>query len=201
MFHYHTIFLVYCLTKVLLVLLVMTEFSKLTAAYQRQEIEYRVISAVQENVKVVVVIDDKVFQLSQSSVSPLIHTGIAPSASVDYFYAKTKDGSLVEREYMTRPPNIDDSDDFPYQFYNRSRDRWDTASVPKVLDPLPVINRIDSDLHIYGEISTIHIIGNQTEIDQLHTNVFDDFEVMTDMVYIRYIKCRFMYKGFSNCLG
>ena len=168
--HYHTI-LAYRLTKVLLLLLVITAFPQLTAASQRQEIEYRVISAVQDNVKLVVVIDDKVFQLSHSSTSSLIHTGIAPPASVAYFYAKTKDGIIVEREYMDRPANINGSGATTYQFYNRSQDRWDIASLPKVLDPISVINRIDTDLHIYGEIATIHIIGNQTEINQLHTKV------------------------------
>ncbi|KAI9489624.1 coth protein-domain-containing protein [Zychaea mexicana] len=154
----------------------------------KQEVEYRVISPFtgQDHHTLAVVVDDKSYPLIRSSVSQLVHVGTAPASSRDdgYYYAKIKDNVIVEEEYMRRFTGIVDTTT-PYQFYNRSRDYWDITPLPQVLDPLSAIHRIESELHVSGEIATIHVMGNQTEIDYMHTNVLEDYQLKTDMVYIR----------------
>ncbi|KAI9499496.1 coth protein-domain-containing protein [Zychaea mexicana] len=139
----------------------------------------------ESNIVLAVIVDDHTYPLAQSTVSPLIYTGTAPAASSDdgYYYAKTKDGAIVEHEYKARSTIYDGAT--PYQFYNRSQDHWNVTPLPAVVDPLLPIHRIDSNLHIFGEIPTIQITGNQTDIDYMHTNIFEDYQLMTDVVYIR----------------
>ncbi|KAI8148960.1 coth protein-domain-containing protein [Fennellomyces sp. T-0311] len=150
---------------------------------EAQEIQYRVLAPpFQSEHSLAVIVDNETYPLSRSSATPLLYTGNAPVAEDSYHYVKTMDGAVVEHEYVTRS-SVDE--DTVYQFYNRSRDEWNITPLPQVMDPLSEINRIESDLHVYGEIPTIHFLGNQTEIDHMHTNIFDDYQTLTEMVYIR----------------
>ncbi|KAI8641497.1 coth protein-domain-containing protein [Parasitella parasitica] len=59
------------------------------------------------------------------------------------------------------------------------------TQLPTIMEPLPIINRIKSDLHIDGEIPTIHITGSQSAIDNLHANNYADIDVSDlNMTYI-----------------
>ncbi|KAG0178737.1 hypothetical protein DFQ29_003069 [Apophysomyces sp. BC1021] len=56
--------------------------------------------------------------------------------------------------------------------------------LPNVLSPLPAIDRIQTELHIDGQIPTLYFVGNQTEIDLMHKNSTGDNTVLTSMTYI-----------------
>ncbi|KAG0174779.1 hypothetical protein DFQ28_008635 [Apophysomyces sp. BC1034] len=58
------------------------------------------------------------------------------------------------------------------------------AKLPNVLPPLPSINRIQSDLHIAGQIPTLHFSGDQAEIDHMQANIIGQDKVLTNMTYI-----------------
>lgn len=147
-------------------------------------IEYRVIIPAGKDNAVAVVVDDRTYSLAADQRDPLVHTGEAPVASHGYYYAKTKDGSVIERESHTRQPTTDVSET-PFEFYNRTKNTWNIRRLPQPYDPLPSLDRIQSHLHRSGEIPTIHFVGNQSEIDMMHTNIFEDIKVKVDMTYIR----------------
>lgn len=135
-----------------------------------------------------VLVDDQVYPLtSVSDDSTLLHTGEAPLSSSGYYrYALIlKDNySIAESENFTRTNN-GSSDSTLNEYYGRSWNSWALDELPTILPPLPIIDRIESDLHIDGEIPTIHIIGNQTEIDTMHANQSEDVDIYLNMTYIR----------------
>ncbi|KAI8875992.1 coth-domain-containing protein [Backusella circina FSU 941] len=129
-----------------------------------------------------VVVDDQVYPLSTSEKTSLLHTGEAPIASQGYSYALLKEGDIVIPENFTRAPVESDTVN---EYFNRSWNKWELDQLPIVLPPLPIIDRIDSDLHIDGQIPTIHFVGNQSALDYLHDNqANEDIEVSVNMTYI-----------------
>ncbi|KAI7883910.1 coth-domain-containing protein [Lichtheimia hyalospora FSU 10163] len=134
-----------------------------------------------------VVVDDKVYPLHQSNLTSLLYTGDAPTPSEGYYFAKTSDGNHVtEREPFTRNLDGRPGDDIYYEVYNRSVNVHQMKDMPQYLDPLDSIHRVDSDLHRYNEIATVHFTtANQSAIDYMHTNVTADFQVVCNMTYIR----------------
>lgn len=148
---------------------------------------YNVISLVPSNQTLGVVIDNVVYPLtSVSDSSALLHSGEAPYAdSYKYAVLLKSDNSILESESFTR--NGTNNDATLNEYYGRSWNSRTLDKMPSILPPLPIIDRIDSDLHIDGEIPTIHFIGNQTAIDYLHANQqSDDIEVYLNMTYIRF---------------
>ncbi|KAJ8652679.1 hypothetical protein O0I10_011686 [Lichtheimia ornata] len=134
-----------------------------------------------------VVVDDKVYPLHQSNLTSLLYTGDAPTPSQGYYFAKTSDGHHVtEREPFTRSLDGRPGDDVYYEVYNRSVNAHPMKDLPQYLEPLESIHRVDSDLHRYNEIATVHFTtANQSAIDYMHTNVTADFQVVCNMTYIR----------------
>ena len=130
----------------------------------------------------VVVVDDQQYPLTQSSESRIVYTGTAPVAESGYQYAKASGSSILEREPFTRDPAESDT---IYEFYNRTQNTWDIPSVPSLYDPL--FNRVDTDLHLEGQVGTIHIYGNASGMDHMHTDILDDITIVTNMTYIRYM--------------
>lgn len=126
---------------------------------------YNVISLVPSNQTLGVVIDNVAYPLtSVSDASSLLHSGEAPYAdSYKYAILLKTDNSILESENFTR--NGTDSDTTLNEYYGRSWNSKTLDKIPSILPPLPIIDRIDSDLHIDGEIPTIHFIGNQTAIE------------------------------------
>lgn len=163
-----------------------TAFFATFATVTASKVTYNVITQVTSNQTVGVVIDDQVYPLTVDDKSTLLYTGKAPSAdSYRYALLLKSDNSIIESESFNR--NGTDDDSTLNEYYGRSWNSWTLDKMPTVLPPLPIIDRIDSDLHIDGEIPTIHFTGNQTAIDYLHANQEStDIEVNLNMTYIRY---------------
>lgn len=161
-------------------------FVLLAIAVAAKDVDYRVVSFLNStDTSMAVVVDEKPYPLAVDNKSgcAILYTGTAPVAKDHYYYAKQKAGAIVEREAFTRPPV--EKDQTPNEFYNRSRNAWPITPLPNVLEPLPSIHRIQSDLHVGGEIPTIYLVGNKSGVDLMHTKVLDDIKVTLNMTYIR----------------
>lgn len=188
--HVYTIFLIGWSTKLLTLLLTTTAIQAAWAQEDQQhKTKYGVLSLVPQPVSMAVVVDDKVYPLHQSNLTSLLYTGDAPAPSQGYYFAKTSDGQHVtEREPFTRNLDGRPGDDIYYEVYNRSVNAHPMKDMPQYLEPLESIHRIDSDLHRYNEIATVHFTtANQSAIDYMHTNVTADFQVVCNMTYIRLV--------------
>ncbi|KAI7875567.1 hypothetical protein K492DRAFT_116740, partial [Lichtheimia hyalospora FSU 10163] len=131
-----------------------------------------------------VIVDDHPYPLESTTLSSILFTGSAPAAQHHYYYAKiNSDGGVIEKEPFERKPF--DGDTTPNEHYNRTWNKWNIAQLPNVLEPLPSIHRIQSDLHKDGEIPTIHIVGDAEQIQNMHEHSQDDIQVMTNMTFIR----------------
>lgn len=129
-------------------------------------------------------IDGQVYSLKVQEESTLYFAGKAPVAQSGYKYVILNNANtVVQQENFTRAP-ITKGDTYN-EYYNRSWNSLELAQLPRALDPLPIINRIDSDLHIDGEIPTIHITGNQTNVDYIHSHSQEDIDFPMSMTYIR----------------
>jgi hypothetical protein len=130
---------------------------------------------------VTVVVDNTSFPL-QATDNSILFSGEAPAAESGYHYAILKDNQVNAAEAFSRKPIADDST--VNEFFNRSKNTHELAPLPQVYTPLPIIDRIKSDLHVEGEIATVHLWGNQTEIDHLHDNQSEDLDIDLNMDYI-----------------
>ncbi|KAJ8663964.1 hypothetical protein O0I10_000239 [Lichtheimia ornata] len=131
----------------------------------------------------VVVVDDKPYPMHIASSSSLLFSGSAPHPEKGYHYAKVDStGNILENEPFDRKPF--EGDATPNEHYNRTWNTWKIPQLLQVLDPLPAIHRVDSKLHIDGEIPTIHITGDDQAIQNMHKHDKDDIQVNTTMTYI-----------------
>jgi hypothetical protein len=151
----------------------------------QESVTYSVITALPKpNMSVKVVIDNKSFPL-KADESSILFRGKAPKAHFSYHYAIFGDQDDNDRptlfEAFSREPV---SESTVNEFFNRSKNTHKLAPLPQVYQPLPVINRIKSDLHTEGEIPTIHLWGDQSEIDRLHDNQSEDIKIKLNMDYI-----------------
>ncbi|KAI8638960.1 coth protein-domain-containing protein [Parasitella parasitica] len=149
-------------------------------------VTYRVVQQISNNCAIGVIVDNALYPLTTAgSISTLYHTGEAPKANIEYKYAiiNRNDNAIIEEEDFSRTPVMEKST--LNEYYNRT---WNTMTVdklPVIMEPLPILNRVQSDLHIEGQIPTIHITGNQTAIDIIHNNSREDIEVPNiKIVYI-----------------
>ncbi|KAI7875102.1 hypothetical protein K492DRAFT_199439 [Lichtheimia hyalospora FSU 10163] len=130
-----------------------------------------------------VVVDDRPYPLGITPFSKLLFAGLAPAANSGYYYAKIdSSNNIIDREPFVREPFKGDNS--PNEHYNRSRNKWKIAQLPQVLEPLPLIQRIESQLHKDGEIPTIHITGDVDSINNMHSSAKDDIQVNTTMTWI-----------------
>ncbi|KAI8146999.1 coth protein-domain-containing protein [Fennellomyces sp. T-0311] len=130
----------------------------------------------------VVIVDDNSYKLAQSPACKLVYTGIGPAAQQEYYYAKMDPtGAIIERELLSRRPSY--ADQTPYEFYNRTDNNWIVSDLPQIYES--EFHRIHTELHKDGEIGTIYITGNQSEIDIMHANTFGDNKVVTNTTFIR----------------
>ncbi|KAI9486830.1 MAG: coth protein-domain-containing protein [Benjaminiella poitrasii] len=147
-------------------------------------VNYKVILLVPNNETVGVLVDNTLYPLTDTSyASTLLHIGEAPVANTGYKYAivDKNNNTIIDEEPFTRSPVINGTLN---EYYGRS---WNTKSLdklPTIMDPLPIINRIESDLHIDGQIPTIHFVGNQTAFDYMHSHQLEDIDITTNMTYI-----------------
>ncbi|KAI9487395.1 MAG: coth protein-domain-containing protein [Benjaminiella poitrasii] len=158
--------------------------SIVSAAVVPTNTTYKVLSLVPNNETLGVVVDGTVYPLtSVSEESTLLHMGSAPIASRGYNYAilDKQNSNIIEKENFTRSPVNNGTLN---EFYGRSWNTKTLTQLPTIMDPLPIINRIQSDLHIDGQIPAIHITGNQTAVDFIHANSEQDIDITMNMTYI-----------------
>ncbi|KAI9498757.1 coth protein-domain-containing protein, partial [Zychaea mexicana] len=130
-----------------------------------------------------VVVDDTPYPLSPSQRDNLTYIGRGPVATKGYYYAHVvgDNNEVVIQEPFVRAPSQSDTD---YEFFNRSRAHWDIPSVPSLYEPL--FDRMQSDLHIDGDIGTVHFTGNYSELYNLHGDALnEDASVTVNMSFIR----------------
>jgi hypothetical protein len=155
----------------------------LFAAASTANIVYSVVSLTNSTHTMGVLVDNQVYPLSPSEGSFILHTGQAPVAKKSYSYAILEGKNIIVKERFSRSPSFSDTKN---EHYNRSWNKWDLKKLPIVLPKLPIINRMESDLHIDGEIPTIHFVGNQDTLDKIHKNQLNnDLSVDVKMTYIR----------------
>ncbi|KAI8881326.1 coth-domain-containing protein [Backusella circina FSU 941] len=130
---------------------------------------------------VAVVVDNTSFPL-QASDNSILFSGEAPAAESGYHYTILKNNQVNTSESFLREPVTDENT--VNEFFNRSKNTHELAPLPQVYSPLPIIDRIKSDLHIEGQIATVHLWGNQTDIDHLHDNQSEDLDIKLNMDYI-----------------
>jgi hypothetical protein len=130
-----------------------------------------------------VIVDDQIYPLYPSEESSILHIGNAPAAKKSYSYIVLEGRDVVSKEGFSRSPSSTDTQN---EYYDRPWNRWNLKKLPVVLPKLPIINRIESDLHIDGEIPTIHFVGSQDALDKMHKNQLNnDLSVAVKMTYIR----------------
>ncbi|KAI7879856.1 coth protein-domain-containing protein [Mucor mucedo] len=156
------------------------------AAGPTKNITFNVISLVPNNQALGVIIDEKVYPLTKvNEASTLLHYGDAPSPSSGYKYAilQKDTNQVIESENFTRENSPSEST--LNEYYGRSWNSYNNLTkLPLIMEPLPIINRIESDLHIDNEIPTVHFYGDQAQIDNLHNNQMEDIDVNLNMAYI-----------------
>lgn len=130
-------------------------------------------------------VDNQVYALNVSDESSLLYSGSAPAARVGYKYViLDNDGNtIIQQENFTRTPVLDDAT--YYEHYNRTWNKMVLDPLPTIMDPLPMIHRVKKDPHFDGQIPTIHITGNQSDIDFIHRNPREDVKVKMNITYIR----------------
>ncbi|KAI7857684.1 coth protein-domain-containing protein [Circinella umbellata] len=159
-----------------------------TSSLDTNNIEYRVVGTLPENSQtndtIAVVIDEAPYPLSVSVNDNLTYFATAPIATKEYYYAHIdpdNGNKVISREPFARQPKQSDTD---YEFYNRSQAYWDIPTLPRLYDPL--YHRKESDLHLDGQIGTIHIRANSTDLMNLHENSLDEDAFVTgNMTFIR----------------
>lgn len=158
---------------VIFIAIVLLVASVANVAAASSKMTYKVDSLATENQVIGVIVDDQIYPLTSiDDASDLLHSGKAPIASNGYQCAlidKNNASNVIGKETFSRD-SITNSSKSLNEYYGRSWNSMSLDPLPTIMDPLPIINRIESDLHIDGQIPTIHITGNQTTIDYIHTN-------------------------------
>ncbi|ORE19069.1 hypothetical protein BCV71DRAFT_284317 [Rhizopus microsporus] len=103
-----------------------------------------------------VVVDNTTYALEPNVTFPIIYSAKAPSAQSGYLYAK---------------------------IYSSNDSMLTESFLPQVYGPLDDIHRIESKLHRDNEMPTIHIVGNQPELDEMNHSITADISVKTDIAY------------------
>lgn len=127
-----------------------------------------------------VVIDNTTWPLYETY--GIIYQGSAPIATTGYYYAILENDKQPNvTEAFHRAPSQNDTVN---EFFNRTSEYHEVLSLPQMLPPLPSINRIDTNLHINGQIPTIHIWGNASAVKYLHEKPLEDIDVRLNFTYI-----------------
>lgn len=157
-----------------------------------QNITYNVITSPSSTSQsVAVVVDNTTFPLS--ATNGILYSGEAPIAKGGYSYAILENSQINSSEPFSRSPVTSNT---PNEFFNRSRNEYQVVQLPQALPELPNINRVESKLHNISQIPTIHLWGNQSEIDFLHKNQLTDIDIRLNMTYIGYY---FFFLSFLKC--
>ncbi|KAI8382345.1 coth protein-domain-containing protein [Blakeslea trispora] len=131
-----------------------------------------------------IVIKDTVYALKPSSQSNILFQGKAP-ANAPYSYCKLEKmtAKIIECEHFKRAGISTSS---PNEFYGRN---WNVKNLStfKSIDTIP--RRFDrqpdnSDLHPVGEIPTIYVQADQSEVDNIHTHYLQDIQIKSNITFI-----------------
>lgn len=130
-----------------------------------------------------VIVDNVTYPLTSKENLSVLYSGNAPVAQSGYRYVKIeKANNNTEVEPFFRNPVQNDTLN---EYFKRTWNSYTLPQLPTVFPPLNAIHRINSSLHIDGQIPTIHLVANQTEIDKMHaSNSTEDISVMSNMSYI-----------------
>ncbi|OBZ91575.1 hypothetical protein A0J61_00378 [Choanephora cucurbitarum] len=131
-----------------------------------------------------IVIDDTVYSLKPSKESNILFQGKAPANS-PYSYCKLEKvtAKIIECENFKRK-GINTSS--LNEFYGRN---WNVKALStfESVDSIPKrFNRQpnNSDLHPVGEIPTIYVQADQSDIDNIHTHYLQDIQVKANITFI-----------------
>ncbi|KAI8372910.1 coth protein-domain-containing protein [Radiomyces spectabilis] len=144
-------------------------------------VTYNVIS-LDPSGHVAVIVDDTIYKLQPSAVTPVLYTGTAPVAQNGYQYARLDGDDIIDQESFIRQVANGDTTN---EFYNRTFNVQELPQLPKILDDVPIIDRMKSRLHIDGVIATFHFSADQSEIERMHNDTLKNVKVITDLTYIR----------------
>ncbi|ORY98112.1 coth protein-domain-containing protein [Syncephalastrum racemosum] len=111
----------------------------------------------------------------------MLHQGAGPDGET-YRYVLVKEGTdeIVDQESFDRPGG----ENTPMnEFYGRS---WTRKYGVRTFEPIvpAKYDRVPSNLHPQDQIPTLHIIGNQDDIDTLHKNYLQDIDTHVNVTYI-----------------
>ncbi|CEP09735.1 hypothetical protein [Parasitella parasitica] len=155
------------------------------ASAQQQNITYNVIAAPEStSMLVAVVVDNTTYPLAATpDDGGLLYQGQAPVAQSGYHYAIIDESQQIQvSEPFSRAP-VQHQKTYN-EFFNRTSNVYNVGSLPQIMEPISAINRIQSDLHIYDQIPTMHIWGNATSIQALNENQLkEDLDVELNMTY------------------
>ncbi|KAI8981843.1 coth protein-domain-containing protein, partial [Mycotypha africana] len=144
-------------------------------------IQYNVVKLLNETDRMAVMVDNNTYPLSRSTETPIIHTGQAPVAKSGYHYVKLDQYNNTQAESFSRSPVTIDT---VYEYFNRTWNNRTLAQIPQLYAPLGAIHKVESDLHKDGQIATIYITANQTELDNMHHNSNADLTVNSSITYV-----------------
>ncbi|KAF1806251.1 coth protein-domain-containing protein [Mucor lusitanicus] len=145
-------------------------------------IQYNVVNLLNQSETMGVTVDNATYPLKlRNSNTKILYSGMAPTAKSSYNYVKFYPNNTAVQESFKRAPVTQNTVN---EFFNRTWNNYSVAQLPQIYPPLPAIKRVSSQLHKEGQIPTIHISGNQTLFDEMHSNSTADLSVMSNISYV-----------------
>ncbi|KAI9033947.1 coth protein-domain-containing protein [Phycomyces nitens] len=152
-----------------------------SAVTAKKQITYSVVSLEGGQQDMSVIVDNVSYPLVPLADTPILYTGTAPVASHGYSYAITTGRNSMKVEPFTRKKTNKTT---PNETFGRSWNTRKVKTVKSILPPLKALDRLDSPLHIDGEIPTVYLSGDQSAFDNMHQNAMQDITVSMNMSYI-----------------
>ncbi|KAI9271978.1 coth protein-domain-containing protein [Sporodiniella umbellata] len=146
------------------------------------EIHYSVVALLSQDEAMAVEVDNAVYILQLQKPSSILYSGRAPIAKYSYRYVK-----VDQVNYRTSPESFyrhPETESTVNEFYNRTWNRKEIGFLPQVYDPLPIVNRIETELHKRGEIPSIHLVAKEEEVELMHNEFLKDIVISTNMSYV-----------------
>ncbi|KAL0092373.1 coth protein-domain-containing protein [Phycomyces blakesleeanus] len=153
----------------------------LSVANAKKQITYNVVSLEGGQQDMSVIVDNVSYPLVPSAEVPILYTGSAPVASHGYKYAIGTGRNSMKAESFTRKKTNETT---PNETFGRSWNTRKVKTVKPIFPPLQAIDRLDSPLHIDGEIPTVYLSGIQSELDNMHINAMQDITIPINFTYI-----------------
>ncbi|KAI8970671.1 coth protein-domain-containing protein [Pilobolus umbonatus] len=144
-----------------------------------QNIVYNVIAEASANHSVSVIVDKKAYPLVPTS--GVLYQGEAPIARSHYYYSMTVNSTVVIKESFKRKAVKVNT---PNEFFDRPQNKYKINKLPQILPDIPSRNEIDTKLHRIDEIPTIHIFGDQADVDELHVEQEKEVKKKLSFTYI-----------------